>query len=199
MDNSKFNPYKNTNLSYICNKISEFRYLEAKWNFGIGEAVSNRTIKIAIKLLSTINLASHEEFNNLKINALPSTEGGVIISLGKGDEFIELVVNPNFTYDLIYEKGIGVQFEILQEVYDIPVSNNEELIKYFFKLCNSSEPYTLETTTSIEKDSQASPSRIMEEESLFSTWNVQWLEVEAYATTSPNFINQQLETHQCIV
>jgi hypothetical protein len=173
-----FKPYGYSNLTYICEKINDFKNIESNWNYGIGELISSETIKSTMQLISILAVANSDVFNNLKLNAMPNTDGGITLSLGKGDEFIELVVNTDSTYDLIYEKGIGVKFVILNETFGIPQNKPNELINYFFRLCKLSELSTLDTMMSTESDLPASHSKIMEVASRSSTWNVQCQRVE---------------------
>lgn len=173
----------NNNFSILCERIQGFQNLEPKWNYGYSESVKLETIQYVIHLLSYISLSCND-FDNLKINAFPNSDGGITISLGNKDEFIELIVNSDLTSDIIYEKGIGVEYEIMDEVCDIPKNNFDHIIYYLYKLCNLSEPSILSTTTmKINKDLSAVFSKTTMEEYQYLTRPVPSLKVEEYVYT----------------
>lgn len=155
---------KDESLKQAINKIRGFGFLESGWRYGEGEKISDSIINFSINLLSTLylQLFGLNRSNVFVINALPSVDGGIVISLGKNDDFIELAINSDRSIDLTHEKGIGADYTVLSEVTGIHPENHNEILTHLYIICNLSAPFTLETTMRTENDLQAKSSETIE-------------------------------------
>jgi hypothetical protein len=153
--------YTCTNLQsqYVFEKIQSFRNLKLGWRYGEGGPVNEKVTKAAIELYCKllVNLNFSQSF---KVNAMPNADGGITLSYGHNDNFIELVINPNLKIDLTLEKGIGADYDIMDEVYGIDINDTEIILTYLYKICNLLEPFILMTSMRTEEDSQATRSKI---------------------------------------
>lgn len=156
-----------TRTDDIIKKIKSFANLENGWDFGQGVVPCDEVIGSAIQLY---NLGVIQGF---EMSARPETNGGIIIGFSVEDDFIYVTVNDNSTFDLVYEKGIGAN-------YDIIVDEEDVSLEYITKTLQNikSQWFLLEHSISknmiIEAgDFQATPSRIWEEEYPFLKKDVQ--------------------------
>jgi len=148
---------KNKSIVQAIEKIRAFSSLKPGWRFGEGEKIQDSIITYSIHLLSFLHLQLNGlgQSYGFKVNALPNVDGGVIISLGKYDDFIELVINTDYTIDLTREKGIGVDYTILCEDYAIPPKNLNIILTHLYSICHLSEPFISGITMRTNNDSPA--------------------------------------------
>lgn len=96
-----------SNLNKIKLQIKELQKLEAGWDFGEGEAISDEVGEASLEIAETgLTLG-------LKADVRPTSEGGITVSLFHIDDFLFIAVKPDGFFDVIYEKGIGVNYDIL--------------------------------------------------------------------------------------
>lgn len=139
------------------------------WDFGSGYPPSEFVISKALQVYSLGKLLS------FKIEVKPETEGGIILTLYKKDEFLDVIINSNLSLDMVHEKGIGIEFETLSEQENVDliiISNKLKQIKKSIE-CTSSEHYTLENIVLQKDDSEVIVSKNTVKVSLYSMQNVQ--------------------------
>jgi hypothetical protein len=121
-------------------KIKELQTLEPGWDFGEGEAVSQEVGE------SSLSIAEFGLLLGLNANVRPTTEGGIIVSLFKNDQFLFITVNPDELFDVVYEKGIGINYDILDSKENL----DSKSIKDYISQWVLSEHYTSESMTKMQ-------------------------------------------------
>lgn len=120
-------------------KIESLQDLPEGWDYGQGVPSSKSVARKAKQIFSLAKL------RGFKSEALPTTGGGIIMVLSKGDFFLDVVVNPDLSLDVRIEKGIGSEFEVLFEDEDVSKADVLNLLndtKRLYLECLSSAPYT---------------------------------------------------------
>lgn len=179
--------------SEIVQKIKSFGQLAEGWHFGEGLPASEAVISATINLFIYLQQNLMNEAN-LVVNALPEVNGGVILSFGSGEDFIELLINSDLTVDLIQEKGIGTDYEIINEEEGIDIKNTALILSYLKKICNSSELYMSNSMMSIKSDLLLTASKIMAQESPFSKRPAQEPKAPLSAIISRPYTRTLMET-----
>jgi len=171
----------------IFEKIEKFSILKEGWKYGEGNSISEKVIKSTQKLYFQLSIGLNY-FKDFKVNALPNANGGIMLSFGVSDNFIELSIKPNLKIDLTHEKGIGSKYDILEEIDDIDISNSSLILTYLYKICNSYEPFTSIAMTTLDSDSLVRPLKtsVVEFQSLRK--NVRKNVQELFANISPTSI-----------
>lgn len=152
----------NLQNEFIFKKIREFGKLELGWRYGEGVPALENVMSAAINLYSELSFSA-DYFRNIKTNAFPNADGGITLSFGFNDDFIELVINPDLKMDLTHEKGFGSNYDIVEELYDLEI-NNSIVLTYLYRICNLLEQSILSTTTKTKEDLIATYSKIIKEE-----------------------------------
>lgn len=150
--------YTDNSSVKVIDKIKRFNQLPYRWDFGVGEAPSKEIIKDAIGIYQYGLLLG---FNG---DARPETDGGVILNLYTGDDFIYLTIKKDGGIDLRHEKGIGVEYEIKEDIENVSFESISKTLTNLKAQCFSSELYTTQNTTSSLEDSQAIVSNLTEAE-----------------------------------
>jgi hypothetical protein len=117
-------------------QIKQLQQLEAGWDFGEGEAISDEVGVTSLEI-AEIGLTL-----GLKADVRPTSEGGIIVSLFYKDHFLFINVKPDGLFDVTYEKGIGVNYEILDNKENL---NTTAVRKYLIQWV-SSERYIFSNT-----------------------------------------------------
>lgn len=91
--------------------VKELFILPEGWDYGEGEKISNEVLEIVD------DLNYQAELMYMSIEALPKTDGGVTVNLGrpKTDLFFVVTISPDCSLRYCIEKGIGFEYETLQE------------------------------------------------------------------------------------
>ena len=111
-------------------KIETFKNNPIGWDFGGGVPAPQDVVDEAIKL---------HEFGvslGLKTEAFPCTSGGICISFYHvgADECVEITTNPDLTYELRHEKGIGWEYDLLRAVDRIPLQDAKDYVETWVPL-----------------------------------------------------------------
>ncbi len=132
----------------VIDKIKSFSSLQLRWDFGQGEPPSNESIQQAIGIYQFGLLLG---FNG---DARPETDGGVILNLFIDDNFVYLTIKKDGGIDLRYEKGIGVNYEIIQDRENVSFERISKTLQKIKKQCFLSELYTSKNMTPIAEGFQ---------------------------------------------
>ena len=183
---NNLNSDQSERMGFIWSKIQDFQKLEHGWDYGEGEVISKDVAKRAIAI------AEYGLISGLNANVRPSSEGELIITLFRKDRFLFIDVKPEGTYNTTYEKGIGVDYEIIEHKENLELSS---LFKYITKWALS-ELFTFKNMTLMHIDSEVMPLRNIEMEKFPSSMNnVLRLPVMVlYADTFSNTTKQQSAT-----
>lgn len=178
---------ENIFVGNINDKIASFRELNNGWDYGLGVPTTKETVNIAQ------SIAQIGKAKNFGIDAFPATDGGIVLNLYIEEDFIYVTINPNASLDLRHEKGIGEDYDIIEDIENISLEEIIEHLNAIYIKCFSSELYTSRSMIQPPSGSQAKVLRIIMGESQFSMRNAQKTKVAQYVSTSPIFTNQQLE------
>jgi hypothetical protein len=139
------------------------------WDFGSGYPPSEFVISKALQVYSLGKILS------FKVEVKPETEGGIILTLYKKDEFLDVIINNNLSLDIVHEKGIGIEFQTLSEQENVDLSIISNKLKQIKKSieCTSSEHYTLENIVLQKDDSEVIVSKNTVKVSPYSMKNAQ--------------------------
>lgn len=146
-------------------KILSFESLPKGWDYGQGVPSNKSVSRRALEILSLAKLQGFQS------EALPATDGGVIMVLSKGDYFLDVSIDPDLTLNARIEKGIGSEYEVLWESEDVSKADVYNLLiqtKELYLECPSSVPYTKTSIALPSADSQQSVSDHTEEEFQYS-------------------------------
>lgn len=154
---SSFEEYKYPEYKVV-DKIKGFSHLPNGWDFGHGESPSADVITQAIAIYQSGLLLG------FKGDARPETKGGVILNLFTGDDFVYITINSNGQFDIRHEKGIGADYEILDDRQNVSLNRIYKTLQNLTNKCILSEPYMSISTTQIVEDFQVIALNDMEEE-----------------------------------
>ncbi len=189
LDNSCLPSYDNA----ITRKIKSFKCLKFGWHFGEGVPASDEVVDATINLFTQLGLRLNFEVG-LVVNALPEINGGVILSYGLGEDFVELLVHSDLSVDLVQERGLGVNYDVIEEEENLDINNIALILSYLKKICNSSEPYISNSMILTKSDSQVTASRTMVEAFPFSKMPVQKERVSRSVNIFPHSTPTLMET-----
>lgn len=149
--------------------ITNLSKIPKGWDFGSGYPPSESVINKALQIYSLGKILS------FKVEVKPETEGGIILTFYKKDEFLDVIINKDFSIDMIHEKGFGIEFQTLLEQENVDLSNISNKLKQIKKSieCTSLEHYTLENIVLQKGDSEVIVSRNITTVSPYSMKNVQ--------------------------
>jgi hypothetical protein len=162
-------------------KISSFANLVPGWHYGSGVAPSAKTIEAAKRLLTAVQSSGVPT-----TDAFPGASGEIMVTGYTSKDYLELLCSADGTVAIVRERN-GV------EDFDQPGMSENDALKKLGELlgdaCNTSGFYILDTSTLIEMNLRASPSRTMMEALLSSRENV-WMQpphqsVITFADTIP--------------
>lgn len=172
-------------LNKIKLQIEDLQKLGAGWDFGEGEAISDEVGA------ASIEIAEMGLTLGLKAGVRPLTEGGIVVTLFYSDHFLFTTVKPDGNFDVSYEKGIGVNYDVLDNKENLTLT---AVRKYIIQWV-SSERYTFLNTIKTRNVLQVTHLKnIRMVESRFLTNNVQNKQViTPYVLTSKFFTIPPLE------
>lgn len=143
-----FANYYKYNDCRVIEKIYSLSTLKEGWAYGEGVPASKEAIKNAIQLFK-IGVAL-----GFEVDARPEINGDVILNLFLKDNFVYITCKEGELFDLRYEKGIGQDYDIIDEKEDISlgaiINHLNHLREKWFLL----ELYHLPNTTPTARDSQ---------------------------------------------
>lgn len=93
------------NESDIPAKIRSFEFLPHGWDFGEGSPAPHYVVSVA--------LALHKvgEKWGFEMDAFPGAGGDISIDFYVKDELVQVLINPDLTFELTHESGIGFEYE----------------------------------------------------------------------------------------
>ncbi len=168
-------------------EIDSLSKLPYGWDFGSGETIGLLVVDKALEVYEQTNLMG------FKIQSFPRSDGGITLSYALKDNFLDVIINPNLTLDLVQEKGIGANYEIVSEEDNVSITDLKKVLHLILSSeCPSFELYQSGNTTKTKKDSKAIVSRLWEMEYQFSMPIALESNQDLFATTSEDTMNQQL-------
>ncbi len=108
----------------IINKIDEFSNLPEGWDFGQGIATLSAVALKAKQIVEAVD----KIFEDVEYDTTPMTDGGLILILKMDNEFIDVTINTDLSLDMRHEKGIGVEYDIIFEMYNVSI---DQIIKLY--------------------------------------------------------------------
>jgi hypothetical protein len=148
-------------------KIMSYSNLNDGWDCGMGNAQSIIIIERAIDL--------YNQFYKFGfgIDSAPMRNGGITLIFYKGPYFVDVSINPTNTYNIREEVGVGANYEITNQEYNVSLQRIEQVLNATIKKCFSSEPLIAENTSPANEDFYQSASVIWETASLSSKQTAQ--------------------------
>ena len=98
----------------IVKQLQSFKDLKDGWDFGGGEAIAPVAITKAIQLYNLVKVTY--QFDT---EVHPLSNGGVNVLFFVDDYFLDILIQPDTSMDLVEEKGIGATYEQLYEEEDV--------------------------------------------------------------------------------
>ncbi len=168
-------------------KINSFAQFNEGWDFGEGKRFENDVIRKAIEINA---LGRTYQFDS---NALPNSNGDIIINLFIKDDFILITIKADSSLYLSHEKGIGEQYEIIYEKENVSIEEISNYLNVISEKCISLERYISKNTTLPEEDLEVIVSRpVRTAQSQFLKRIAPRIQVSQYVNISPNFTKRQL-------
>ncbi len=115
-------------ISAIKQRINELQNLPQGWDFGQGDVISNTVARRCLRI------CEYGVFLGLKANVRPSTDGSLILCLFYDDNFLYITIREDGLFDTTYEKGIGSDYDILDNQDDISLTTLNQYISTWFSL-----------------------------------------------------------------
>jgi hypothetical protein len=106
-------------------KILSFKELEDGWQYGEGEAPTEKVLGIALRIYEIGHMLG------LKSDAFPSPNGNVTVEFYRGGESIEITVYDDKTIDLSIERGKGFDFEEVEYVEGVEMATLVGILRNF--------------------------------------------------------------------
>lgn len=171
-------------------KILSFINLGNGWDFGEGVAIGQNVIEKAINGYLQMSLF-------FKVSTFPTSYGGVTLSGAKGDNFYDITILPDKeVVEYRHEKGIGKEYDVLEELEDITleqaVNRAFESQKLYSIKCILSEPLILKSTAEKREDSKVTHFNHSALHYPYLRINVQKPPAPPFATILTNTTNQPL-------
>jgi hypothetical protein len=117
----------------IVKQLQSFKDLKDGWDFGGGEAIAPVAITKAIQLYNLVKVTY--QFDT---EVHPLSNGGVNVLFFVDDYFLDILIQPDTSMDLVEEKGIGATYEQLYEEEDV---DNDLIIYWLLKKLHGSRSY----------------------------------------------------------
>lgn len=126
----------------ILAKLNQFKDLEYGWSYGEGNPINGNVIEKAKTLVKVGNFFISD------VDAFAGTNGQVLIVFYDNDRCIEFTINEDLRIDAAIENGIGYDFEVIDEKYNITLKEAEHIIKKFkLNEWKSSDLFIINITT----------------------------------------------------
>lgn len=171
-------------VDIVLNKLRSFGSLAKGWNFGRGETFTEELIKKAKDIITYVYASVNVIFN---CDVFANDDGSILLSFSKRDDFIDIKIDRDLELHLTHEKGIGANYEIINECSNTTL---EYIIEELYKVCNSLELLTSITIIKESKDSTVISLTPTEEASQSLMEIVQEKRAVTYASTSEGIICQ---------
>ncbi len=123
--NNKYNSL----INELKNRISYLKTLKQNWDFHGGEIISLEILEFCEDLAKNILKIN----SNLSIELMPLSNGGIVFTSYYKDDFLDLEINPDYTFNFSHERGIGQDYQNVEEKYNC----NKEF--YYLKVSNLCE------------------------------------------------------------
>lgn len=146
-------------------KIKTFKTYKEGWNYGEGEAINADVIDKSINLVKRLSFKLPYDSS---IFPTPHTNGAISTSFSRRQSFVDVIVNKNLSIDIKEEEGYGENYEVVLEKENVTYS---EVFNAILKVCHSSVRYTTQPIIQSREDSTVIFSKIIKEESQYSTNN----------------------------
>lgn len=163
-----------TSEDKVINELLSYSKLKAGWDFGSGVQLSSLVIH---KAVYTYNALRNPILN---YECSPLSDGRVQITFFIKDHFLDVFVGVD-EYNIVYEKGIGVNYETILEVKSNTLSKAEKLLDEIITECYS---FVQSTSLNIipERKDLKTVFPTWREESPYFLGNVQLKSQPQYAT-----------------
>jgi len=96
----------------ILTKIDCFSRLPSGWDFGQGIGTLKHVSKKAKDIY--LKVKKHVYFD-MDYDVTPMTDGGLTVIFSNGNDFINISIYEDLSMDLVWERGIGYDFDIIKE------------------------------------------------------------------------------------
>lgn len=171
----------------VAEEIRGLRDTPVGWDYGRGVVIEDTIVQKALHLYESTCCMG------FKVKVFPRSDGGVTLSYSKGDNFLDIVINPNTTLSLIQEKGVGEDYEIVHEEEIANLDRAKTLLNLILSSeCPSLELYMEGSTIRTSSGSKVIVSHHYKEEYPFSMPIVPYANQEQYVSTYDDSTNQQL-------
>lgn len=177
---------------HIISKIDSFKSYTIGWNFGAGKPALSTTIIEAIRVY---RVGKRLGFS---ADAFLSKQGDITVSFSHEDNFIDVKIYEDLSYSVRYEKGIGVEYNVLRETEKISFVGLNLFLTNVAQQWNLLEQFTSKTTT--QKNRGLTATSLITWEAAFQSLNetAQYNPAEGYANTYHGFIQPLSEPQYSI-
>jgi|GEM_PF-1793494 len=114
-------------------KIKSFSDLQAGWNYGAGEPISQEVINNALEVYKI------GKSYCLDCEVFATTDGNIEVSLYRKDHFMDFLIKEEMSIDFIHEVGVGNKYKEEENVHNIPMDELKNKINRLIEICNVSE------------------------------------------------------------
>lgn len=105
--------------------IRSYAAFRGGWDFGTGEAFTEEVINEAV------NITLQGEAHGFFTESFPEVTGAITVAFINDSHCLDISINPNLSYDIQYEVGIGQDYTVLVELDGV---QKLELENWFLKL-----------------------------------------------------------------
>ena len=171
----------------ILKEIAELRYTPAGWDYGMGVAIEETVVQKALQVYESTC------WMGFNVKVFPRSDGGITLSYSKVDSFLDVIINPDTTLNLVQEKGIGEDYKIICEKENANLDCVRTLLNLILsEECPSSELYTEGSIIQTRNGSKVIVLHHFREEYPFSMPIAPYSNQEPYVNTYDDSTNQQL-------
>lgn len=175
-------------------QIILLKKLRNGWDFGEGEEISQDVIDRTLDIYNKFA-------NRFKITVHPTSEGGITLSLMYIDNFFDVTIKKQNSYDFVLEVGIGSKYIEPVNLKNISLNEIYEKVNYYHLLkistlkWNSLEHSTLQNSTQINPDFKVIVSKPTKKGFQYSLKNVPSKKAGPSANILMNTIQAQSKSH----
>ncbi|MFD2718141.1 hypothetical protein ACFST9_05410 [Hymenobacter monticola] len=136
-------------LEVFTEKLKAVTSLKKGWKYGEGESISDNAINYARRIFNSV----YRSFYGIPFDLFPIADGGISLVFRNKDLFFEFIVEPNGNVELVIERGVGSNYDIIEEADGINVDNAVDSIRNFIgqyqseSQCSSYEYFTPKNMT----------------------------------------------------
>lgn len=113
------------NNDLVLEELNSFADLDEGWSYGEGKPIDSivinkakRVYKIGKYFLKTVNV-------------FPGVDGSILVVFHTQDHSIEVSVNEDLTLNVVIEKGIGFDFQVIKEKDNIELKSIENILSNY--------------------------------------------------------------------